>query len=137
MRGSSVPFLISLAVNGLAYFCGIKQAQLVQVTGAVVMRTQGGLLEVSTITSQERFKHKEPAIRVPFGTTISMIQVPAVFRYHIRWPGMDLRVEAARSLSPPVRPSCLWRLKLASAGLFKRGLGTAHSSVCKPRCRSP
>jgi hypothetical protein len=122
--------VISLAVNGLVgYVLWHRQpAQLVQVTGGpVVMRTQGGLLEVSTITSQERFEttKNHTILGVPFGTTISMIQVPAVFRYHIplarEW---TFRVEGGTLvvMAPPVRPSLPVAVDLAKLQAFSSGV---------------
>ena len=51
-----------------------------------VMRTKGGLLEVSSITAPETFRStKDHTVFSVFGVgqTISEIRVPAVFRYHI------------------------------------------------------
>jgi hypothetical protein len=52
---------------------------------AVVMRTPGGLLEVSTIASEERFDSSttHTILGVPVGKTVAQIRVPAVYRYHI------------------------------------------------------
>lgn len=58
----------------------------------VVMRTPGGLLEIATVTVHERFKRTDTREfwGIPLGTTVSIIQVPAVYRYHIElareWP---------------------------------------------------
>lgn len=58
----------------------------------VVMRTPGGLLEISTVTVHERFKRTDTKEfwGIPLGTTVSIIQVPVVYRYHIEmareWP---------------------------------------------------
>ncbi len=52
----------------------------------VVMRTPGGLLEVSTITNEERFDsapQTHTVLGVPVGKTVAHISVPAVYRYHI------------------------------------------------------
>jgi len=58
----------------------------------VVMRTPGGLLEIATVTVHERFKRTDTKEfwGIPLGTTVSIIQVPVVYRYHIEmareWP---------------------------------------------------
>lgn len=58
----------------------------------VVMRTPGGLLEIATVTVHERFKRTDTREfwGIPLGTTVSIIQVPTVYRYHIElareWP---------------------------------------------------
>jgi len=58
----------------------------------VVMRTPGGLLEIATVTVHERFKREDTRHfwGIPLGTTVSIIQVPVVYRYHIplarEWP---------------------------------------------------
>lgn len=51
----------------------------------VVMRTNGGLLEVSTITSPEHFEAttNHEIFGVPVGSTITTLRVPATYRYHI------------------------------------------------------
>jgi len=58
----------------------------------VVMRSAGGLLEIATVTVYERFKRTDTKEfwGVPLGTTVSIIQVPVTYRYHIEmakeWP---------------------------------------------------
>jgi len=58
----------------------------------VVMRSQGGLLEIATVTVYERFKRTDTREfwGIPLGTTVSIIQVPVTYRYHIEmareWP---------------------------------------------------
>lgn len=58
----------------------------------VVMRSPGGLLEIATVTVYERFKRTDTREfwGVPLGTTVSIIQVPVTYRYHIEmakeWP---------------------------------------------------
>ena len=51
----------------------------------IVMRTEGGRLEVSSIRSPERFEAAQDhtILGVGVGKTVSRIRVPAVFRYHI------------------------------------------------------
>ncbi|MDB5873582.1 MAG: hypothetical protein JWQ07_3024 [Ramlibacter sp.] len=58
----------------------------------VVMRSAGGLLEIATVTVYERFKRTDTKEfwGIPLGTTVSIIQVPVTYRYHIEmakeWP---------------------------------------------------
>ncbi|MBG9387756.1 hypothetical protein [Caenimonas aquaedulcis] len=58
----------------------------------VVMRSPGGLLEISTVTVYERFRRTDTKdmLGIPLGTTVSIIQVPVTYRYHIEmakeWP---------------------------------------------------
>jgi hypothetical protein len=58
----------------------------------VVMRTTGGLLEVATVKATERFTRADTKEfwGIPLGTTVSQIQVPVIYRYHIQmareWP---------------------------------------------------
>ncbi len=49
------------------------------------MRSPGGLLEVSTITAEERFDSttSHTVLGVPVGRTVAQVRVPAVYRYHI------------------------------------------------------
>ena len=58
----------------------------------VVMRSAGGLLEIATVTVYERFKRTDTREfwGIPLGTTVSVIQVPVTYRFHIEmareWP---------------------------------------------------
>jgi hypothetical protein len=58
----------------------------------VVMRSPGGLLEIATVTVHERFKRTDTKEfwGLPLGTTVSIIQVPVTYRFHIQmereWP---------------------------------------------------
>lgn len=62
-----------------------------------VMRTEGGLLQVSTIRSPEYFKAVKPhdLLGLDLGATTTHIRVPATFQYHI---------ELAREWKVRVRP---------------------------------
>ena len=76
----------------------------------VVMRTNGGLLEVSTVTAIESFEASQDhtILSVPLGKTVSQVRVPATYRYHIElapeWKifknGLDLIV-----VPPAVKPT--------------------------------
>jgi hypothetical protein len=76
----------------------------------VVMRTPGGLLEIATVTVHERFKRTDTKEfwGIPLGTTVSIIQVPVVYRYHIEmakeWP-IQLNGHTAVVRAGEVKPS--------------------------------
>jgi hypothetical protein len=76
----------------------------------VVMRSAGGLLEISTVTVFERFKREDTREfwGVPLGTTVSIIQAPVTYRYHIElareWP-IHLHGKTAVVRTAPVKPS--------------------------------
>lgn len=76
----------------------------------VVIRTSGGLLEVTTIKSSEAFgvsKH-HTVLGIPVGATVSRIRVPATFRYHVElareWKIL-LRDKTFVVIAPMVKPS--------------------------------
>lgn len=87
-----------------------KTAVTVAPASGLVMRTPGGLLEVSTVTAEERFDSttSHTILGVPVGKTVAQIRVPVVYRYHIplakdwtfRSTGNTLV-----AVAPPVRPS--------------------------------
>lgn len=93
----------------------------------VVMRTPGGLLEVSTITAEERFDSttNHTVLGVLIGQTVAQIRVPAVYRYHIplakvwtlRSTGETLLV-----IAPPVQPSLPVAIDTAKLEGFSSGI---------------
>ena len=76
----------------------------------VVMRTSGGLLEVSTIKSSEQFdvSKDHTFLGIPLGNTATHVRVPVVYRYHIElapdWRIL-LRDKTFIVVAPPVKPS--------------------------------
>lgn len=76
----------------------------------VVMRSAGGLLEIATVTVHERFKRTDTKAfwGIPLGTTVSIIQVPVTYRYHIEmakeWP-IHINGPAAVVRAAQVKPS--------------------------------
>lgn len=76
----------------------------------LVMRTPGGLLEVSTIRAIEQFDKKfvYSILGMRVGETVPRIRVPAVYRYHIK---LAPEWKVARTddvftvIAPPVKPS--------------------------------
>ena len=101
----------------------------------VVMRTRGGLLEVSTITAEERFDSttEHTVLGVPVGKTVAQIRVPAVYRYHIPLArDWDFRISGSALIvvAPSVRPSLpvaidTGKLESFSSGLWSPITGTA------------
>lgn len=76
----------------------------------VVMRSQGGLLEIATVTVYERFRRTDTREfwGIPLGTTVSIMQVPVTYRYHIElareWP-IHLQGTTATVRTAAVKPS--------------------------------
>ena len=75
-----------------------------------VIRTSGGLLQVSTIRSPEAFQATQghTLYGVPVGQTTSQIRVPATFHYHIElapeWK-ITVRGKAITVIAPRVKPT--------------------------------
>jgi hypothetical protein len=79
-------------------------------TEILVMRTKGGLLEVSTIRAAERFDKKfvYSVFGVKVGETMPHIRVPAVYRYQIELAPEWRIIRTDRVftvVTPPVKPS--------------------------------
>jgi len=76
----------------------------------VVMRTAGGLLEISTVTVHERFKSTDTREfwGIALGETVSVIEVPVTYRYHIElakeWP-VFIKGKTALVRAGEVKPS--------------------------------
>ena len=76
----------------------------------VVMRTKGGLLEVATVRALERFTREDSRDfwGLDLGTTVSQIQVPVTYRFHIEmareWP-IEVRGRTAVARAPAIKPS--------------------------------
>jgi hypothetical protein len=109
-----VLLLIGVAANIAVFAWQLRSPPKTMTTVApstlVVMHTPGGLLEVSTLTSEERFDSAttHTVLGVAVGKTVAQVRVPAVYRYHIplakdwtfRSTGNTLVV-----IAPPVLPS--------------------------------
>ena len=123
--------VLSLALNG--YFA-YRQWIAAPVTrtafssgSAVVMRTPGGLLEVSRITAEERFDSTtdHTVLGVPVGRTVAQVRVPAVYRYHVplarEW---NIRLSGGTLIvvAPPVRPTLPVAIDTAGLQSFSAGL---------------
>lgn len=79
-------------------------------TEILVLRTEGGLLEVARITATEQFDKKfvYKVMGRKVGETVAHIRVPAVYRYHIELaPEWDLyrKGEVFKVITPPIKPS--------------------------------
>lgn len=113
------PLLTAFLVVGVAANAALFAWQLrapprttttASTTNAIVMRTPGGLLEVSTITTEERFDSTttHTVLGAPVGKTVAQVRVPAVFRYHIPLAKDWTFRSTANTLmviAPAVRPS--------------------------------
>jgi hypothetical protein len=119
LLGGALVLVLALTVAGVGY-CTLDAPTLWSHTPGdvvsglgeetLVMRTPGGLLEVSTIHANEHFD--EPftysLLGIEIGRTVPHIQVPAVYRYHIElapeWPVRRLD-RAFTVVAPAVKPS--------------------------------
>ena len=85
----TLALLLAVAANAALFAWQLRSPPKTVVVsstgGPVVMRTPGGLLEVSTVTAEERFDSStsHTVLGVPLGKTVAQIRVPAVYRYHI------------------------------------------------------
>ena len=126
---ASVTFSIALNVF-LAYRTWFAPAvtQTTITTGAAVVgRTPGGLLEVSTISAEERFDSStnHSVVGVPLGQTVAQVRVSTVYRYHIplakqwnvRFSGNTVIV-----LVPPVQPTLPVAIDTGKLESFASGL---------------
>ncbi|MBA2675274.1 hypothetical protein [Ramlibacter sp.] len=127
----SALLVIGVAVNAALFAWQLrappKTTMTVSADNRVVMRTPGGLLEVSMITAEERFDSttSHTILGVPVGSTVAQVRVPAVYRYHIplakdwtlRSTGNALVV-----IAPPVRPSLPVAIDTAKLESFASGL---------------
>jgi hypothetical protein len=133
-----MPCLLALLCASLIgnVFFGLKLAQssrLAEVRLAApdqvaVIRTKGGLLQVSTLKSTETFQStRDHAIFFGLGhlgTTVTQIRVPAVFNYHIElapeWK-VTLRDKTFIVVAPAVKPSLPVAIDTAKLERFSSG----------------
>ncbi len=122
MRGG---LRIAVVLLGMAVlFCGLGWLAYDRLVGSrtvtetsvtasgipVIMRSAGGLLEIATVTVYERFKRTDTRDfwGVSLGTTVSIIQVPVIYRYHIElareWP-IHITGQTATVRAGEVKPS--------------------------------
>ena len=142
----SVLLLVGVAANAALFAWQLrsppKSTTTVSTTNAVVMRTAGGLLEVSTVMAEEQFDSTttHTVLGVPVGNTVAQVRVPVVYRYHIplakdwtfRSIGNTLVV-----IAPPVRASLPVAIDTGRLESFALGIwspltgGTAVASLQK------
>lgn len=119
LRGGMIGIVIAAAVIalGLGWLAqrldGDKRevrSSIVAPEKPIVMRTRGGLLEVATVRALERFTREDSRDfwGIDLGTTVSQIQVPVTYRFHIEmareWP-IEVRGFTAIARAPAVKPS--------------------------------
>lgn len=82
--------IVASVSAGIYYGSNLKLAEKGQVTvlandEQIIMRTNGGLLEVSRIASTEAFEQATiyTALGFNLGKSIARIRVPATYRYHV------------------------------------------------------
>ncbi len=127
----SVLLAIGLAANAALFAWQLrappKTTTTVSADNRVVMRTPGGLLEVSVITAEERFDSttSHTILGVPVGSTVAQVRVPAVYRYHLplakEWT-LRSTGNALVVIAPPVRPSLPVAIETGKLESFASGL---------------
>jgi hypothetical protein len=133
--------LLAASLAGNAYFLFADRSphppvQTYREQERVIVRTKGGLLEVSTIKSPEVFEasREHTIFGIPIGKTVTRIRVPAVYRYHVdlapEWRVL-LRKNAFIVVAPSVKPALpvavdLGRLQQEASGTWSVFTGTAQ-----------
>jgi hypothetical protein len=135
-----VLMLGSLAANvGLAWwvFSGTAsraQVQLASPERVEVIRTQGGLLQVSSIRSPETFQASTDHrfLGIDLGRTVTQIRVPAVFNYHVELaPEWRVTVNGHNVLviAPVVKPTLPVAIDTAHLEKFSSGVWSAFTGA--------
>ena len=99
-----------LAYDRLFWRSSVTETSVAASGVPVVMRSAGGLLEIATVTVHERFKRTDTKEfwGIALGTTVSIIQVPVTYRYHIEmakeWP-IYINDKTATVRAADVKPS--------------------------------
>lgn len=115
-RWLAVLLVASVGVNGLLAWRFADERrqhalQLASIDEVAVLRTEGGLLQVSTIRSPESFQATQPhdLLGIDLGATVSRIRVPATFHYHVplqrEWPVTVRRDGTVIVIAPTVQPT--------------------------------
>ena len=102
------------------------EVQLASPDQVEIIRTPGGLLQVSTIRSPETFQattdHK--FLGIDLGRTTTQIRVPATFDYHIElapeWR-VSVRGDGVLVIAPPIRPTLPVAIDTARLEKFSSG----------------
>jgi hypothetical protein len=133
--------LVSLGLNAAMLWHALRapertEVQLQSPDRLEVIRTKGGLLQVSTIRSPETFQAStdHTFLGIDLGQTTTQIRVPAVFNYHIElareWP-VTVKGDTVIVIAPPVRPTLpvaidTAKLERFAAGTWSLFTGTAE-----------
>lgn len=129
MKASLIFLLVASLVGNLYQFQKARDVGTPDVHAAneaVVMRTKGGLLEVSTIKVSERFESSKAYsfLGANLGKTATQIRVPVVYRYHIElapeWK-IQLRNKTFIVIAPPVKPTL--PIAIQTTGIEKESSG--------------
>ena len=127
---ATVLLLIGVAVNAGLFVWQLRSPPKTSIAAyssiKLVMRTPGGLLEVSTVTSEERFDSttNHTILGIPLGKTVAQIRVPAVYRYHIPLAkDWDIRQSGAALvvIAPAARPTLPVAINTAKLESFSSG----------------
>ena len=126
--------LLGIAANA-AFFAWqlkapAKTSMAAYSSNMLVMRTAGGLLEVSTVAAEERFDSTttHTVLGVDVGKTVAQVRVPALYRYHIALAkDWNIRISgnAVIVIAPPVSPSLPVAIDTAKLESFSSGLWSA------------
>lgn len=127
--------LLCVSLIGNAFFAfklnhpdRLGEVQLAAPDQVEVIRTKGGLLQVSTLKSTETFQStRDHALFFGLGhlgSTVTQIRVPAVFNYHIElapeWK-VTLRDKSFIVVAPAVKPSLPVAIDTAKLERFSSG----------------
>ena len=115
IRPAGMAVLIAVLAAWAAWYFHAGKGTRVETTVSapevpVVIRTEGGLLEVATVKAQERFTRSDTREfwGIHLGTTVSHIQAPVHYRYHIalakEWR-VVIRGKTCIVQAPPIKPS--------------------------------
>jgi len=106
------PLVVACVAAAISYFVMKPDPDSVSGAGSeiLVMRTPGGLLEVSRIATIEQFDKKfvYTVLGMKVGETVAHIRVPAVFRYHIELaPEWEVyrKGDVFKVITPPIKPT--------------------------------
>lgn len=118
---------LNVALFGTLWFQRDKTQISNTATDLVVMRTKGGLLEVSTVAAEERFDSTttHTILGTPIAKTIAQIRVPATYRYHIplaaEWK-FRVAGDTLIAVAPSVKPSLPVAIDTGKLEGFSSGL---------------
>jgi hypothetical protein len=123
--------LASLGVNAVMLWRATREprrteVQLQSPDRLEVIRTKGGLLQVSTIRSPETFQASvdHTFLGIDLGQTTTQIRVPAVFHYHVelapQWQ-VTVKGDTFIVIAPPVKPTLPVAIDTARLERFASG----------------